>query len=266
MIEYTPFWGTPTSNIDWCEQNYSWTPFIAEFYNSLSNFPLVALGIFGCWKSLQEKKVIGAHFLAYFCLFIIGLGSFMFHATLKYVWQLADELPMILCCLVVFYLMLDVNNEISKYPLRKKIVVTTLTLYGIATIWMMAIYANSPLPMNLSFVLMIIFIFFRSLQLVFTTNDVIMKRLYILSLIASFSAGFAWIIEKTFCGSFTLTEYLHAYWHIGAGLGSFYFVTWAVYVKAYLAKFTKSPKGNILPRLQHSYGLIPYVVIVEKMD
>ena len=41
------FWGVPTASIDWCEQNYAITPFVAEFWNTLSSLAMVIAGVVG---------------------------------------------------------------------------------------------------------------------------------------------------------------------------------------------------------------------------
>lgn len=87
-------WGNHTASIDWCEQNYVHTPYIAEFYNTLTNLPTILLGLWGCYGSfkggLRRRYALG-----YLGLTGIGLGSLLFHATLKYEAQLLDELPMV---------------------------------------------------------------------------------------------------------------------------------------------------------------------------
>jgi hypothetical protein len=89
-----PDWGDHTASIDWCEQNYVHTPYIAEFYNTLTNLPTILLGLWGCYGSfkggLRRRYALG-----YLGLTGIGLGSLLFHATLKYEAQLLDELPMV---------------------------------------------------------------------------------------------------------------------------------------------------------------------------
>ncbi|KAG9083143.1 hypothetical protein FRC07_014000, partial [Ceratobasidium sp. 392] len=104
-------WGNHTATIDWCEDNYTHSHYIAEWYNTISNIPFIVLGLFGAYSALRTipgHKPL-PHGLRYAAANLgtmaIGLGSFVFHATLKWHAQvLLDELPMIFVVSLVLYL------------------------------------------------------------------------------------------------------------------------------------------------------------------
>ncbi|KAF8748183.1 Ceramidase [Rhizoctonia solani] len=45
-------WGLHTATIDWCEDNYTHTHYVAEWYNTISNIPFILLGLFGAYSFL----------------------------------------------------------------------------------------------------------------------------------------------------------------------------------------------------------------------
>jgi len=82
------------SLVEWCEatvSRYEYSDYISEFTNSVSNLAFVVVGFYSSGKNPQCDYAI--------CL--IGVGSFIFHATESYYGQLLDELPMSL--LAYFY-------------------------------------------------------------------------------------------------------------------------------------------------------------------
>lgn len=88
------YWGEPTSTLDWCEENYVVTPYIAEFWNTISNAVMIVPALAGAvysWRIGLEPRFIVLNL----ALFVVGIGSWLFHMTLKYEMQLLDELPMI---------------------------------------------------------------------------------------------------------------------------------------------------------------------------
>ncbi|NXT05537.1 ACER3 ceramidase, partial [Prunella fulvescens] len=96
------YWGPPTSTLEWCEENYAVSYYIAEFWNTVSNLIFILPPIYGAiqtYKDGLEKRYLAA----YLCLTAVGLGSWCFHMTLKYEMQLLDELPMIYSCCVFVY-------------------------------------------------------------------------------------------------------------------------------------------------------------------
>ncbi len=63
-----PFWGPVTSSVDWCEKNYAWSRFIAEWWNTWSNVPGLALGVAAmvlATKKVASRKTYDHHLL--FC-------------------------------------------------------------------------------------------------------------------------------------------------------------------------------------------------------
>ncbi|EMD01248.1 hypothetical protein BAUCODRAFT_29697 [Baudoinia panamericana UAMH 10762] len=106
-IPYPPaqaegYWSPITSTLDWCEENYYSTPYAAEIVNTLTNliFPYLAIkGCFNCYSQGHDR----VFFVAFVGYLIVGLGSFAFHATLKYPMQLVDELGMIYTTCLMFW-------------------------------------------------------------------------------------------------------------------------------------------------------------------
>ena len=90
-VDPSGFWGVPTASIDWCEQNYVVTRFVAEFWNSVSSLAMVAAGLVG----LSSRRFAKAIRVAFGLLVLVGLGSVAFHGTLRFELQMLDELPML---------------------------------------------------------------------------------------------------------------------------------------------------------------------------
>mmetsp|Transcript_66923 Transcript_66923/g.81951 ORF Transcript_66923/g.81951 Transcript_66923/m.81951 type:complete len:127 (+) Transcript_66923:40-420(+) len=95
-INMDGYWGPVDSIVDWCEPNYYVTQYIAEFLNTLSSIPMVIfplIGIYLCCKSgVFERR----YYVLLFLESIIGIGSVIFHGTLRYNAQLFDEIPMMI--------------------------------------------------------------------------------------------------------------------------------------------------------------------------
>lgn len=87
-------WGTHTASIDWCELNYFHSPYLAEFFNTITNLPTISWGLYGA-ASCLANGLPKRYAITYLGLTLIGIGSFGFHASLKWEWQLLDELPMV---------------------------------------------------------------------------------------------------------------------------------------------------------------------------
>ena len=93
-------WGDVTSTMDWCELNYTVTPFVAEWWNTTSSLVILFLGLYGFFA--HRTSSLGMR-IAFLSMGVVGLGSVMFHGTLRFEMQLMDELPMLWCALCMFY-------------------------------------------------------------------------------------------------------------------------------------------------------------------
>lgn len=65
-----------------CEENYTYSPYIAEFVNTLSNIPFICLGLYGYYRVLHQglPRRYGYLMLG---LSVIGGGSGLFHMTVS---------------------------------------------------------------------------------------------------------------------------------------------------------------------------------------
>jgi hypothetical protein len=116
-IGYPSFWGNVTATIDWCEPNYYVSPYIAEFFNTISNIGFIASGFFGIYihPHLEFRYIV-----AYGSMIIVGLGSAAFHTTLKWHAQLGDEVcssSFFLSFLSFFFFFLHLLTDVIVSPL-----------------------------------------------------------------------------------------------------------------------------------------------------
>jgi len=75
------FWG-PVTSPEWCEKNYVYSSYIAEFYNTISNIPCILLAIIGLINALKQRfeKRFSVLHLSNMAL---AIGSMLYHATLQ---------------------------------------------------------------------------------------------------------------------------------------------------------------------------------------
>lgn len=121
------YWGPPTSSIDWCESNYTFTPYIAEFHNTLSSLAIVFAGLAG----ILLHKCPFPFAVAFGCIICVGLGSSAFHLSLKKESQWTDEVPMLYSALSFAFITVCQRYNISQ-PMRK-IIGFVLVLYAVGT-------------------------------------------------------------------------------------------------------------------------------------
>lgn len=112
-----PYWNI-TSSIDWCEENYIYSNYIAEFWNTISSFCMVFSGIYLHFKQKRSPSIQRLHTKCITSLTLvntgmvfIGVGSILFHMILSRYSQALDEIPMIWTALLLIYLS---TNELIK--------------------------------------------------------------------------------------------------------------------------------------------------------
>eukprot|EP00808_Paulinella_micropora_P020760 g9613.t1 len=106
----TGYWGEVTSTKDWCEDNYVWSHYVAEFFNCISSAAMVLVACFGLY--MHSGRIEARFGLAFFCVMIVGFGSAAFHGTLLFHMQMLDEVPMLFAVFTLVYILL--NNKTKR--------------------------------------------------------------------------------------------------------------------------------------------------------
>ncbi|CAK3958988.1 alkaline dihydroceramidase Ydc1 [Lecanosticta acicola] len=268
------FWTPHTATIDWCEENYYATPYAAEIVNTLTNLLFMWLafeGMLNCYRHSHDR----IFFVTFAGYLLVGSGSFAFHATLKYPWQLVDELSMIYTtCLMTW-----ASMEHSR-PLGFKILVGVI-VFGLAVfITLYYHYLQDPTFHQNAYAILTAFVLLRSMYMMemnirpyFRKRHVEHERVQ-----KSSSASAAekaeeqrqddrdrWILKKMWTIiAFGMTVFLggygiwnldnmycqqlrgwrreiglpwgvllegHGWWHLGTGLGAYYYIVWGVWLR-----------------------------------
>lgn len=222
-----------SSTISWCEEKFLYSPYIAEFYNSISNIFYVFIYYIGLY-SVQKISCKNYDQKLFSMLLFTGCCSFYFHATLSLLGQIMDELS------ILFVLS---QSLLLLYKKNYKIVYTIYILTFIFTIIMCTI-PQLNIPILFSYGMFM----WRNMEtkLIYHKKDKII--LWYNTKILFFVSLLCWFTDKFLCEVWPISElYLHAWWHIIIGITAYY----AIFIGLYIEY------GIYTHRIEYKYNLLP---------
>jgi dihydroceramidase len=261
------------SSINWCEQDYQYTNYIAEFWNSITGIVLCASSLYFAYKNqnlyndediirrqgtyndavvrrqgtyndaVVRRQGTKSSLFSYIInannlLFVVGIGTILFHGTLLYIFQLLDEIPMLLIafeyiklCEILLFARHKLSNRLKNISIIS--IIFSYYIYPSLQVFLFMI----------TLVLSIVYIFKMLYQINYKLNlrwfskkiftaSVIYFKLYCMrtrtikklnrsGIIIFLSSLIIWFLDKYFC-NYVHHLYLHAVWHILTSIGMFY--------------------------------------------
>jgi dihydroceramidase len=249
------FWGEPTASVDWCETNYAVSPYIAEFYNTVSSLAIVLVGVLGLvWHARRLERRFSVAFLL---VSVVGLGSMAFHATLRMEHQMLDELPMLYSALVMVFILVE-RDKTRRFGWWFP---ALLTLHGVFVTALTALTRGSVqfYVFQFSFGTLEFFCLYRVWCLTREPEGREARRLFRFGLGSYALAIVCWFIDLRFC-RFLQQDFaefcganpeLHAVWHVLVSLG--------FYLLLVVIAFHRSNVLGRAPRLSRGLAGLPRV-------
>ncbi|CAH1399152.1 unnamed protein product [Nezara viridula] len=248
------YWGEPTATIDWCEENYVYSYYIAEMTNTITNLIMIILPLWGIMEVIKQEldwRFIYLHS----SILIVGLGSWAFHMTLLYGMQLFDELPMIWgTCFLIYYLSEVQKSSFSKKMFSNQPLFIFLSLFAVI---FTAIYLLWPQPLfqHISYGVLVFTTVGMDLRLLKINECKTCKKIFLISAAIYLFGFILWNLDKIFCqnlrllrlnipGAFDPFTQLHGWWHLMSGYASYSQVLFIIHA-SYDFKNEKQTRQNM---------------------
>lgn len=190
------YWGEPDASVSFCEKKYEVTKYIAEYYNTMSAFSYIIVGMLFYFTKIKYLSHI---------LLSMGIGTMILHGTLRYYGQWMDEISMVT---LSFYIIKFLRFELYKQKTKNLFLYLFLFGYflfynyflyffGIFTCLQIYIYKLAQLKRNKK-----------------NKLEGFLIKGYILSLSI---AIICWLLDQVACNLVRPYQF-HAIWHVGTAL------------------------------------------------
>jgi len=240
-------WSPVTSNIDWCEENYAVTQYIAEFWNTLSSGLFVVMAVLGGW---QTRKLGVRYVIPFTSLAVVGLGSMYFHSTLSRLGQDLDEGPM--ACLgasLIFVGHFSDKPVSPAFPRGPK--AAALVVYALVVIAALVAFPTQNAVFLVLFIPSPTYAIYRA-STIYGASNASMKKQIRFAMACAVLSWLGWGVEPVICGSLFSKVQLHAWWHIGVCIACFLYI----HVTLNVEQTTQGKKTTL-------GTIIPYTVMTE---
>ncbi|KAM4809761.1 alkaline ceramidase 1 [Rhinophrynus dorsalis] len=250
-----------SSEIDWCEANYLYSEYVAEYYNTVSNVVFLVVGPlmmyllhpYACTRSLAVH-------LVWFMFIVVGLFSAYYHMTLSYIGQLLDEIS-ILWVIAVGYSIWFPRTYFPDYiKNRNQFGTVIFTVAAMSTALSFVKPAINAYALN-CITFHILYVVIKEMRKC-VEQDI--RRLAFLSCCLWFVAISCWLSDRLFCGFWRSINfyYLHSIWHIFICITVVYSNTLFSYFDAKYEIPECLPKVQYWPFNSFYIGL-PYLAITK---
>tara|TARA_Y100000389_G_scaffold171438_1_gene179100 strand:+ start:598 stop:1287 length:690 start_codon:yes stop_codon:yes gene_type:complete len=223
-----------SSDIDWCEQNFVYSDYIAEFYNTISNIPFIGFYYLGLY-TFKHFHCQGDDKFLYGCLLFTGISSFYFHATLSLFSQLLDEFCIIFLLantLIMIYKNKNIRFAIKGYTLTHSIVMCYYPFINIPVLFMIG------------------FTVWKILRDKFKKyHDISFKKYWSLAQYFFILSVCCWLIDKFLC-TYTHGIQFHALWHIFSAVCAYYSILVGIFLEHNQNNFYITTNPYYLPIIQ----------------
>mmetsp|Transcript_23797 Transcript_23797/g.33312 ORF Transcript_23797/g.33312 Transcript_23797/m.33312 type:complete len:284 (+) Transcript_23797:179-1030(+) len=252
------YWGPQDSSIDFCEESYAVTPYVAEFWNSISSLMYVYFGLYGVQKSVE----LGCRWVyptMFATLALIGCGSTIFHGTMKWWGELWDELPMLLLGLLYLVALAEIHPVSSGTTGWYFYISVAAMLAGVVVAYMQfKVYE----------------IFLHSFTVLIATAIIIsltsqskhfkMKLLMYLMLAELGLARLFWALDHELCGSAGLIPYFHVIWHVLSCFAAYHYILYLLALRyEKLGHDSVFQKHHSVSELVHKFGKLRFQPFVD---
>jgi len=254
VLNQPGYWGARTSAVDWCEANYTWSYFIAEFFNTITSLPAAILAlnsIYLTYKYGYSKRF----FVVNMMIAMVGFGSAAFHGSLLWTGQILDELPMVYASLSFLYALLEM--EADKKPVYKYSAHYLLAFAAIFT----AVYLYLPdffIFFLVAYILCILTLVYHLTKIYRRPTTLFHQKAFIVGSMGLYIGGwtFFWIPEVLFCNKLQSFNF-HAWWHVTSTLGAFVLVLFSVYQR----ELVRGRRPQLCYNTFAGVPLLPYIHI-----
>lgn len=250
------YWGERTAALDWCESNYTWSYYIAEFFNTISSLPAAFFALYAMhltYKYGYDKRFVVVNLM----LGLVGLGSAAFHGTLLYTGQIFDELPMVYASMSFLYVILEMESKGK--PIHKYLAPILLAYCGVFTL----VYLYLPsffIFFLLSYIAAILTLSYRCYLIYKQPQTLSRQKLFIVGSIGFYIGGWLvfWVPEIIFCDRIQSLNF-HAWWHVTSTLGAFSLLLFSVFQR----ELHKGRHPSLNYNTIGGIPLLPYVHVEE---
>ena len=188
------FWGNKDTSVSFCEDKYTKSKYIAEYYNTFSGISYCLVGYYFFNKQITDIGII---------LYLLGVGTCLLHATQRYYGQWLDECSMLTLCFFII-----------KRIRKKKRQNTSMSILG-AILFSYFYFENFFCYFLFLFVGLLVYIYFIAKEI--ERN----KKYFDIYLKVLIFSSVCWLLDQLLC-SYVKDYYLHALWHIGTSVSIFF--------------------------------------------